>query len=174
MKIRIEEIKDTEKDAAFVEEVSEINAELARTGVIDYQFQGAVPVNVHYYRLGADLFFRGQFAGRVAGTCARCLANYPFSLHKEFTFILKPHAEQAAGEELAEEDLSLSFYQGDEVDLAPLVREAMILSLPTRPLCSDECRGLCPHCGANRNVRACGCHEEWIDPRLAVLRTLKR
>ena len=174
MKIRIEEIEDTEKEAALVEEVSEINEALARTGVVDYQFQGAVPVNVHYYRLGADLFFRGRFTGRVAGTCARCLDSYPFSLQKEFTFLLKRQAEQAADEELTEEDVSLSFYQGDEVDLAPLVREAMILSLPTVPLCSDECRGLCPHCGVNRNVRACGCHEEWIDPRLEVLRTLKR
>ena len=174
MKIRVEEIKDTEKDAAFVEEVSEINEALARTGAVDYQLQGAVPVNVRYYRSGADLFFRGEFTGRVAGTCARCLDDYPFSLHREFTFVLKPQAEQAADEELREEDVSLSFYQGDEVDLSPLVREAMILSLPTVPLCSDECRGLCSHCGANRNVGPCGCHEDWVDPRLAVLRSLKR
>jgi uncharacterized protein len=87
---------------------------------------------------------------------------------------LKPQSEQAAGEQLIEEDVSLSFYQGDEVDLAPLLREAMILSLPTVPLCSDECRGLCPHCGANRNVGRCGCHDDWVDPRLAVLRSLKR
>ncbi|HSD10821.1 MAG TPA: DUF177 domain-containing protein, partial [Candidatus Binatia bacterium] len=140
----------------------------------DYRFQGAVPVNVRYHRLGGDLFFRGEFTGRVAGTCARCLEEYPFSLHKEFTFVLKPHDERAADEELTEEDVSLSFYQGDEVDLAPLVRETLILSLPTIPLCSDECRGLCPHCGANRNVGACSCADQWVDPRLAVLRTLKR
>ncbi len=174
MKIRIEEIKDTEKDGAFVEEVSEINQALARTGVVDYRFQDAVPVRVWYYRLGSDLFFRGEFTGHVSGTCARCLEDYPFSLHKEFTFVLKPRAEQLAKEELAEEDVSLSFYQGDEVDLAPLVRETLILSLPTIPLCSDECRGLCPNCGANRNVGACSCADQWADPRLAGLRTSKR
>ena len=174
MKIRVEEIKDTEKDAAFVEEVSEINEALARTGAVDYQFQAAVPVSVNYYRLGADLFFRGHFTGGVVGTCARCLDAYPFSLQREFTFVLKPQAEQAGNEELTEEDVSLSFYQGDEVDLGPLVREAMILSLPTVPLCRDECRGLCSHCGANRNVGPCGCQDNWVDPRLAVLRSLKR
>jgi len=174
VKIRIEDIKDTEKEASFVEEVAEINEALSRTGVVDYQFQGSVPVEVRYYRLGADLFFSGQFTGQVAGTCARCLDTYPFSLRKDFTFVLKPQVEQGAEQELTEEDLSLSFYQGEEVDLAPLVRESMILSLPTRPLCSEECRGLCPHCGANRNVRSCSCRDEWTDPRLEVLRTLKR
>ena len=174
MKIRIEEIGETEKEAAFVEEVSEINEALAGTGVVDYRFLDAVPVNVRYYRSGADLFFHGEFTGRVGGTCARCLDDYPFSLHKEFTFVLKPQAEQAADEELTGEDVALSFYQGDEVDLAPLVRETLILSLPTIPLCSDECRGLCPHCGANRNVGACTCADHWVDPRLAVLRALKR
>jgi uncharacterized protein len=174
VKIRIDEIKDTESEAAFVEEVSEINEALARTGVVDYRFQGAVPVHVRHYRLGSDLFFRGEFTGRVFGTCARCLEDYPFSLHKEFTFVLKPHAEQLANQELTEEDVSLSFYQGDEVDLAPLVRETLILSLPTIPLCSDECRGLCPNCGVNRNVVSCTCVDQWVDPRLAGLRMAKR
>ena len=174
MKVRVEDIEDTEKDAAFVEDVLEINEALARTEPVDYQFRGGVPVNVSFYRLGSDLFFRGQFRGDVSGTCARCLESYPFSLGKEFTFVLKPRRGAAQDAELAEEDLSLSFYEGDEVDLAPLVREAMILALPTKPLCREDCCGLCPRCGANRNAGACGCREERSDPRLEVLRTLKR
>ncbi len=174
MKINVEEIKDTEKEAAFVEEVSEINEALAITGVVDYQFQAPVPVELRYYRLGEDLLFHGRFDGAVRGTCARCLAEYPFPVKDDFTFVMKPAAGPEAEGELGDEDLSLSFYEGDEVDLSPLLREAMMLSLPTRPLCKDDCRGLCPRCGANRNNTDCGCRDDWADPRLEVLRTLKR
>ena len=175
MKIRVEEIKETEKEATFVTEVGEINEALARSGAVDYQFEQSVPVAVRYYRLGADLFFHGSFSASVSGTCARCLEEYPFSVEREFTYVLKPaEGSDAARPELSEEDLSLSSYQGDEVDLSPLVREAVILALPTRPLCKEECSGLCPHCGLNRNLGVCDCRDQWIDPRLDVLRALKR
>jgi uncharacterized protein len=71
------------------------------------------------------------------------------------------------------EDLEYSVYDGEEIDLTPFIREQMLLALPTRPLCSDDCRGLCPRCGANRNERDCGCREDMFDPRLSVLRSLK-
>ena len=177
MKIRVEEIKETEKEAAFVEEVSEINDALGVTGVVDYQFPAPVPVELRFYRLGEDLFFHGRFESAVNGSCARCLGTYPFQLKEDFQFVLKPAGElsdEEGGDELGADDVSLSFYSGDEVDLSPLIREAMILSLPTRPLCGEECRGLCPRCGANRNTTECGCRDDWADPRLEVLRTLKR
>jgi uncharacterized protein len=174
VKIRVEEIGEAEKRATFMEAIGEINEALSRTGVVDYQFQAPVPVDVRYYRLGADLFFAGRFAGEVTGTCARCLTDYSFPLDRDFNFVLKPATEQPEDVKLEGEDLALSFYQGDEVDLGALVREAMILSLPTRPLCREDCRGLCPRCGANRNCGECECRDEWIDPRLEILRTLKR
>ena len=174
MKIRVVDIKETEKSAAFVEDVREINEALGGTRPVDYQFRGGVPVDVSFYRLGSDLFFRGRFRSDVSGTCARCLESYSFALGKEFTFVLKPLNAAAAEAELTEEDLSFSFYEGDEVNLAPLVRETLLLALPTKPLCREDCRGLCPRCGANRNGAECGCREEWRDPRLEVLRTLKR
>ena len=174
MKINVEDIKETEKEAAFVEEVSEINDSLATTGVVDWQFQAPVPVALRYYRLGEDLLFHGRFDGVVTGTCARCLAEYPTPLRDDFTFVLKPASDAAADEAAAEDDVSLSFYADDEIDLSPLVRESMMLSLPTRPLCREDCRGLCPRCGANRNTTECACRDDWSDPRLDVLRTIKR
>jgi uncharacterized protein len=174
VKIRLEEIREAEKDATFVEEVREINDALSRTGVVDFQFPTPVPVALHHYRVGQDLFLRGGFEATVTGTCARCLGDYSFPLAKEFRFVLKPAVGESAGRELSEEDLSLSFYEGDEVDLSPLVREAMMLALPTRPLCKEDCRGLCPQCGTNRNLRACECRDEWTDPRLEVLRAYPR
>ena len=71
------------------------------------------------------------------------------------------------------EDLGLSYYSTDEIDLAPLIAEQVMLALPTRPLCSDDCRGLCASCGVNWNRETCSCSKATGDPRMAIFRTLK-
>ena len=86
-----------------------------------------------------------------------------------------PHATNTGeGEiEVEEDDLTTAFYEHDTIDLGHLMREQMYLALPMKPLCRDDCRGLCPTCGANLNLGTCGCKHEWEDPRLAVLKRLK-
>jgi uncharacterized protein len=94
-------------------------------------------------------------------------------LEKEFSRVLVPRSDLPSEVELNEEDLDLSFYEGDSVDLTPLIQEELVLALPTRPLCRETCKGLCPQCGANLNQQVCGCIPAVGDPRLAVLRSLK-
>ncbi len=174
MKIAIDDIKASPKELSYTEEVEELNARLGHRAR-DYRFPGGIAVNVEYYRAGLDVFFQGTLHGDVLGSCARCLEEYGFGLDQPFTFVLTPRA--AAGTDAGEqstEDMALSFYQGKEIDFTPLVHEQMILSLPTRPLCGEGCRGLCPRCGANLNTGPCGCPAAPADPRLAVLHTLAR
>lgn len=76
------------------------------------------------------------------------------------------------GLELATDDLDVFPYAGDAVDLEPLVREQFILAVPFAPLCKDDCLGLCPQCGIDKNVESCAC-EKPIDPRFAALQGLK-
>jgi uncharacterized protein len=102
-----------------------------------------------------------------------CVEAYDFVLEKDFSVVLVPKRESKAEAELEEEDLDLSFYGGEEIDLSPLVQEQIILALPTRPLCRESCKGLCPQCGANLNVQTCACTTTVDDPRFAVLRNLK-
>jgi uncharacterized protein len=173
MKIRVDEIKDTPRSIAFPEDVGEVNELLAISNSVDFRFSRATKVNVTYYRSGEDLFFEGRLASSVTGTCARCLESYPFDIDREFKFVVKPAPARGSEAVLSDEDLALSFYAGEEVDLSPLVREEMILALPTRPLCREDCSGLCPYCGRNRNTASCDCTDEWRDPRLAPLRNLK-
>lgn len=173
MKIRVDDIHEEQKTLEFRESTSEVNEVLAGRGAADFQLERDVHVAVDYYRAGVDLFFHGRFAAPVRGTCARCLESYPFRLDRDFSLVLKPaSAATEAKDERA--DAWLAFYRGDEVDLSPYVREELLLGLPTRALCAETCAGLCPRCGANRNIRKCDCVEEWTDPRLAVLRDLKR
>jgi uncharacterized protein len=118
----------------------------------------------------------GDLWAHLEGTCSRCLAGYPFRIALSFSIVLVPGREAGAAgpnQELTADDLSLSFYRGEQIDLSPLVREQLILALPTRPLCTPGCRGLCPQCGASLNAGDCGCVIVREDLRLAVLRDLK-
>jgi DUF177 domain-containing protein len=174
MKIALDDIKAVPKELAYTEAVDELNDRLGR-GPRDYRIPEGLGVEVEYYRSGLDVFFRGALHGEVLGTCSRCLEEYSFGLDHPFVFVLTPRA--AAGTEsarLSPDDLALSFYEGDAIDVTPLVHEQAILALPTRPLCSETCRGLCPRCGVNFNTGACSCPAPTPDPRLAVLHSMTR
>ena len=173
MKIALDDIKAAPKELAYSEEVDELNARLDR-GAHDYRVPRGLEVRVEFYRSGLDVFFNGALHGQVIGTCARCLEEYAFELDHPFVFVLEPRAvAPSESARLSAEDLALSYYEGDQIDLTPLVHEQMILALPTRPLCAEACRGLCAQCGANLNAGACGCPAAPPDPRLAVLQALR-
>ena len=72
--------------------------------------------------------------------------------------------------EVEEEDLETSYYRDDQIDLNELLREQFYLALPMKPLCREDCTGLCPQCGTNLNTGTCACAPQWEDPRLAPLR----
>ena len=103
-------------------------------------------------------------ATRWVGTCRRCLADASGSLVAEH--VREVYEAGSDGEETYD-------MRGDEVDLSPLVRDAVLLGLPPAPLCSEGCKGLCPACGANRNADDCSCDTEPIDPRWAALDALR-
>jgi len=107
--------------------------------------------------------------------CSRCLreTEHGFSESSEFTLIPPPPALPPE-QRLEEEDLTTVFFSGEEIDLAPLFRETVILAIPIKPLCKPDCKGLCPVCGADRNEENCEHREETEpgDPRWAGLRAL--
>jgi uncharacterized protein len=147
---------------------------LAR-GVHDYHFPGGLAVSLEHYRSGLDVFFQGSLRGAVVGSCARCAEEYSFQLDHAFALVLVPRAANVEpATKLAVDDLALSTYDRDEIDLTPLLHEQTMLALPTRPLCRETCLGLCARCGANLNAGPCGCPAVPGEPRLAVLRELIR
>jgi uncharacterized protein len=174
VKLNVHEIEEAPKSLAYEEPTESLTALLRHGNVCDFEFPTAAAVRLEYYRSGQELFFSGHVAGRVIGHCARCLEEYPFALDADFSVVLVPRGAAAAAEhELARAELDLGVYEGDEVDLSPLVREQIIVALPTRPLCSESCRGLCPTCGTNRNLEPCRCAGSTGDPRLAALKNLR-
>ncbi len=121
---------------------------------------------------GGGATFRGRVEGRVELSCSRCLDRFDFPVQRDFflTFVPEPFDEFAP----VEPEESLFHAPGGRADLDAVVREQIWLSLPLKPLCRPDCRGLCPTCGANRNRIECGCRVEQIDPRLAPLLRFRR
>ncbi len=101
--------------------------------------------------------------------CVRCLEAISFPVHSSFEINVEPQesaSEKSPGEwrELHRDELDEHTYSGDAIDLADLVREQILLALPTYPLCRADCRGLCPQCGADRNRLSCRCSVEEARP----------
>ena len=71
--------------------------------------------------------------------------------------------EELLGRPVPLGEIDISFYRDDEIDLSELLREQFYLALPMKPLCREDCRGLCPQCGVNRNTGTCDCGPGWDD-----------
>jgi uncharacterized protein len=121
-----------------------------------------------------------QLAGTVRATlelsCSRCLEPFAWPVDATFDLRYQPQSQNVGeGErEIEEDDLATAFYEDDTIDLGQLMREQFYLSLPMKPLCREDCQGLCPLCGMNLNRATCGCARGWDDPRMAALKALKR
>jgi DUF177 domain-containing protein len=174
VKIKVRDIEAAAKELHYQEPSEEIG-QLLDSPAHDYRLPRSLTVRLSYYRAGSDLFFRGRVEADVIGSCSRCLEEYAFPLALDFAFVLVPR-HGGAEEGLEEDDRDLSYYEGEEVDLSPLLREQVLLALPTRPLCRENCAGLCPQCGANRNTTRCKCEVEGQRSSatgLPVFKTLK-
>ena len=107
-----------------------------------------------------------HLAGSVEGDselrCARCLEAFPFGLREEVEVQLLPAAAAPSEEEiqLGRDDLDVMFYEEPAIELEEIAAEQYQLGVPMKPLCRDECQGLCGRCGANLNRGACSCPQE--------------
>lgn len=123
----------------------------------------------------ADIRLRGQFAGRFQVPCARCVEPVELVLQGDYDLIFRPAGVDASSAErsITAPETEIGYYQGDSLMLEDVLREQVLLSLPVRTLCKPDCKGLCPRCGENRNIRECSCEEGPADPRWEALAGLK-
>jgi uncharacterized protein len=128
---------------------------------------------------GTTVHVDGRLTGDVSIECGRCLERYRMSVDQRLDLFYLPRLanrpeEQEEAVELADHDVVVGYYDEDKIDLGETVREQLFLALPLKPLCRQDCRGICPTCGRNRNNDACTCQppEEPADSRLEPLRKL--
>ena len=125
---------------------------------------------------GEEVRVRGKIVTEVELLCDRCAAPSRAPLEVEFDTRFIPQSKAAVETDnvrLLTEDLGLAAYEGDAVDLDELVREQILLALPSRTLCREDCKGLCQKCGADLNAGQCSCEQGETDPRWAALADFK-
>jgi uncharacterized protein len=117
---------------------------------------------------------RGRLQVMMEAECDRCLEPVSLPIETGFELTYLPASVLRDDEDVGieEAEAEVGFYQGDGLDLADVLREQVLLALPMQRLCVEDCRGICPVCGQNRNRVACGCREELHDDRWARLRDL--
>ena len=129
---------------------------------------------------GSSVHLRGRLSAGLDLECNRCLAPYAFPVSEDLDLFYLPHHEGASGAEEEEEvelddhDMVVAYHDGVRLDLGEMVREQLFLTVPPKRLCRPDCKGRCPHCGADLNAAACACPapEAPADPRFAALKKL--
>lgn len=132
------------------------------TAVIGVPADVPVRCDLTLESVSEGIVVRGTVAARWQGECSRCLREISGDSAVHVDELFEPHPL----------DGETYLLDGDEIDLEPAVRDALLLELPTVPLCRPDCAGLCSQCGTDRNERTCDCTVEHTDPRWAALQAL--
>ena len=122
-----------------------------------------------------EIRVKGHVTARMRADCDRCLEPAEFPIDSGFELFYRP-VDQGFGEEKALDagEAEMGFYEGDGLELNDVLREFVLLALPMQRLCSENCKGICPVCGQNRNQKECRCQAGMIDDRWAALKEIRK
>ncbi len=189
MLVKFDQIRD-----AGLKVTEQMSLELLGAALEGSSFRATEPLSVtaNLRKLSGGVLVEGSFTTRVVSECKRCLTESKLELPVSFTINFVPESlvrggglldeeEQAekdrgageSGGSFALDDADEEVFDGKVIDLEPVVREQVLLSLPMNAVCREDCRGLCTKCGQNLNEKQCGCDTTFVDPRLAALKDIK-
>ncbi len=162
--------------AAFVEAAREVSLEarpdeieLVPPAGYDVRFLGDVKVQLKVHRVGEEFFVHGTAATDGTFTCVRCLSEFVRAVESAVDVVIH-RVTSLQTSELDQESYIEVPLGTSEYDLAPSVREGLLLALPDTPHCQEECLGLCGKCGANKNETTCSCRDTEPDSRWDALK----
>ena len=169
MRIELENLEGGKSNFAHVYQPEDLNP-------VDERVSLTAPANVTgTVRLaGNELFVNGHVDTRAQAECDRCLkpVELPVSADFALEYITGSAYESSETAELTEAEMSVSVFDGDAIDVDEIVKEQILLAVPTRMLCREDCKGICPECGIDRNTGNCNCVSDDVDPRWAALKNL--
>jgi uncharacterized protein len=176
MRLELSHIRQPETEFTKVLQPAEVQGE-------DEEYRITAPVALQMVIHKDHDRFRlvGTVKTELELACSRCLEPYRMAIDREFDLRYLPATTGEAasrensedeGDEVEDDDVAMTFYREEQIDLNELLREQFYLALPMKPLCRDDCQGICPQCGTNRNLATCDCNPQWVDPRMAGLKTL--
>ncbi|HMK28250.1 MAG TPA: DUF177 domain-containing protein [Terriglobales bacterium] len=137
----------------------------------------AMLVEEHHSRRGAieDILLVGEFSTGLEILCARCLEPVERDVKKSFDLLYRPQGSDAGEPEIAlssPAEADVGYYRGDGLLLEDVLREQILLTVPLKVVCSEQCKGLCPQCGQNLNSGSCQC-EPQVEPRWPALKDIR-
>jgi len=170
MRIELENLEGGKGDFAHVYKPDDLNP-------VDERVSLTQPATVSgKVRLaGNEVFVNGHVEARARVECDRCLQPVEAPVNADFAleYISGSEYESSEAAELTEAEMSVSVFDGRAIDVDEIVKEQILLAVPTRMLCRENCKGICPECGTDRNTGDCSCATNDIDPRWAALKNLK-
>jgi uncharacterized protein len=133
------------------------------------EFRQVIPLRVNAVAelVAKEINIRGRLETKLEAVCDRCLGPAEIRVDRNFDLFYRPMsaiARDAEEVEIPRDDLEVGFYSGEGVELADILTEQVILSVPMKVICTPDCQGLCPICGANRNFEDCHCSTQTVNP----------
>ncbi len=161
-------VEDIPRDGLDINEIFDVDP---KDLVEKSSFLDPVSAEVRIIRSGDKIVVRGNVKTTIELECTRCLAPYSEKIDSSFDLVFFPEEVVTFEEEieLKEEDLNTLYYKEGIIDIDRIIIDQINLSIPFKPLCSEECKGLCPVCGKNLNEGPCGCEVKKSDPRINLI-----
>jgi len=175
LKVRIVDLKDKMLVLTAEEPVADYPDLVSMVDAGDCEFLAPLRLSFSVAREFDHIRVAGKVETAVRMKCSLCLGEYDTEIASSFTVFYTKASGMALDEEveLAEEDLISKSYEGDEIDFAPEVAEQVIMEIPFKPLCKEDCAGLCSKCGVNLNETACNCDRSEGGFKFGALKGIK-
>lgn len=161
MQINIAEIKNYEGKQIAID----CQIDLKQNELDDFELLGPITVRGVIRNFGGTIELDAKANARLRMTCDRCAEEFD----RDIDFDILESFKEEGHKDAENENPDITYFTGDSIDLDEWVYTDLVLSLPGKHLCSEDCRGLCPQCGANLNMSECSCDTRPIDPRFSVL-----
>jgi len=177
IRVRDLELHNLEFDENFQPGAIEFGAEISQSGPLHMQGRADLVVEHRGHKQDVeDIRLVGNLAGQFESGCARCLEPVRQTVGRDFDLIYRPLGVDRRADEvsISEAETEIGYYQGDGLLLEDVLREQVLLAVPVRALCREDCKGLCPHCGCNLNVEPCHCEQRPGDPRWEALSEIRK
>lgn len=177
--LHVEQIKDGEFFHEFEEDPLNFPVLSEMVNMRECEFRLPLSIRLKAFRVREMFEVQGTFRTRIRLTCSRCLKDFetPLICDFELTYTreVPGHMDVLDREEieLKAEEIGLMYFKGEEINIEQGVQEQVVMAFPLQPLCDRNCKGLCPHCGADLNQGKCGCMPEPRSHPFAVLKNLK-
>ena len=165
------ELEDIEKFKRFIGDISP-----EKIQNLDFKFKDNLKFVVDIEKKPKKIFIKGEISTRIILTCDRCLENFSFDVKDNFDYVLfltKIEVDSKHKEfKLTKDDMEIDFLEENILPLKDIVISQIYLNIPIKKLCAENCKGLCPICGVNLNLKKCSCETKINDSPFAKLKEL--